>query len=180
MRGRLALVTLACVTVGTAWASGPSSASYRVADFAFNAGGSAPQSANSASFDVSPAAIGDALVLQGSLSSASFSVDAGHVVRYLPPGEPWLVWSDATTLAWTRDRGAIRYDVYRGPVSGLPAAEGACLAEDLEGPPFAEISRPAPGAGFFYLVTAANRLDEEGSRGRRSDGSERSAANPCP
>ncbi|RMH70289.1 MAG: hypothetical protein D6685_00265, partial [Bacteroidetes bacterium] len=34
----------------------------------------------------------------------------------------------------------------------------------------------APGGGFFYLVTARNRLDEEGTKGRDSAGSERAGS----
>jgi hypothetical protein len=39
---------------------------------------------------------------------------------------------------------------------------------------------PDPGQGFFYLVTARNRLAEEGTKGSTSAGVPRSNAFPCP
>jgi hypothetical protein len=39
---------------------------------------------------------------------------------------------------------------------------------------------PSVTTGYFYLVTADNRLDEEGTKGFRSNGTERGNPAPCP
>ena len=39
---------------------------------------------------------------------------------------------------------------------------------------------PGTGAGFFYLVTADNTLDEEGTKGFTSAGAQRANLAPCP
>ena len=100
---------------------------------------------------------------------------------YLPPGEvQGLRWLSGSHLAWDADPASVTYNVYRDGLAGLPGTHGECLADEVGGTAYAEATNPAPGAGFFYLVTAENRLNEESSRGVQSDGNPRSELNACP
>jgi hypothetical protein len=85
-----------------------------------------------------------------------------------------LSWEDAGAS------GVASYNLYRGSLAGLPERSyGSCLASGLPDTSTVDEATPAPGEGWFYLVTGSNPLGE-GTAGRDSSGVERSPASPCP
>jgi hypothetical protein len=158
------------------------SASYRLQESSFNNGGNPGRSGAlaSAHFRVSLDAVGEDAARAGT-ASASIHVDGGFVAGLTPPGEvTGLRFTDATTLRWNPERSADRYELYRGLVASLPGTYGACLANDLAAQTTSDASLPSTGQGFFYMVTARNRLREEGPKGFRSGGIEEANPLPCP
>jgi hypothetical protein len=141
------------------------------------AGGAAPASA---SFEITLDAIGDS-VLHPGLTSASFRMDGGFVSGYLPPGEVLdLRFGDTQTLVWSPERAAEDYNLYRGLMSDLVGpGYGSCVQQHIPQPTTTDGDPIAPGDGFFYLATAENRVDEEGTKGHDSNGIER-LGNVCP
>lgn len=99
--------------------------------------------------------------------------------------------NDKTTLRWPQIGVADSYNIYRGPLSaltdldsdGLPdTGYGDCqnaLDPDTTDVVFVDVSVPAPGAGYFYLISY-----REGSLERllgfTSDGLARVPSTPCP
>lgn len=158
------------------------SASFKLEESTLNEGGSPSGGAfpASASFAVSLDAIGGAVHLAGA-SSTSYNVDAGFAIAYSPPGETLnLTFTSKTTLAWSPEKSVGDYNVYRGLLSSLPGGYGACLASNVPGEAITDSATPPAGEGFFYLVTAENRIEEEGTKGLDSLGVERTNATPCP
>lgn len=178
---RRTLVLLAILGFGAPpWAQ--QSASFRLEEHAFNAAGhpDGSSSPTSSGFHVSLDAVGDC-GSPSALSSASFHMDAGFVRAYPPPGEvSGLVFADRQTLEWNPERAVGTYNLYRDRVSSLAGLGfGGCWQQDLPGPTATD-NDPVPSSdGFFYLPTAKNRLDEEGTKGFRSDGTERQGT-ACP
>jgi hypothetical protein len=158
------------------------SASYKLTESVFNAGGD-PQNgtvAASASWRVTLDAIGDAADGVG-LASASWHADAGFVDLYRPPGEVRnVLWPSKTTMTWSPEPTVGAYEVYRSFLSMLPGDFGSCLASGLTDETATDASAPPVSAGWFYIVTARNRLAEEGTKGAQSSGSERPNSSPCP
>jgi hypothetical protein len=73
------------------------------------------------------------------------------------------------------------YNLYRDRISNLFGVNFATCEQEALTMPTAVDSDPPPTAdGYFYLVTAENRLNEEGTKGFQSDGTERLNAAPCP
>jgi len=163
-------------------AAAQSSASFEVSEVAINNGGNPMQGSTlaSPSFRVTLDAIGDA-VTSPATASGSVRVSAGFPVRYGPPGEVSEVrFTSDTLLAWDPEVSAGTYSLYRGSLPGPPGGFGACHGSALPDPSFDESAMPVSRAGWFYLVTAVNRLDEEGTKGESSSGVERPNATPCP
>ena len=154
-----------------------SSASYRLSENVLNAGGPPAQGA---SYRVSLHAIGDAVAGTG-LSSASYRLDAGFVPLNPPPGEVLgLRWTGKTDLAWNPEKSTGTYNAYKDTLTTFPGNYGACFATDVASEGTTDAASPASGTGWFYLVTAENRLGEEGTKGNRSSGVERPNPAPCP
>jgi hypothetical protein len=164
-------------------AAAQQSASFRMSEHTFNAGGhpSGGQVMASASFRLTYDAVG-APVVGWEMSAPSFRMDASFGSSYRPPGEvAGLRFDDDVTLAWNPERSTGTYGLYRDLMSGLPGlGYGACLRGDLGSAGFRDTETPPHGSGFFYLVTASNRLREEGTKGQDSTGNERANAAPCP
>jgi hypothetical protein len=101
---------------------------------------------------------------------------------YPPPGEvPDLRFSDDETLEWQPEKSVGHYNLYRDLVSNLSGlGYGECDQYDLPDESTTDTDPVSVGDGFFYLVTVENRLGEEGTKGRDSDGSERPNPNFCP
>ena len=178
MRARPVLVVLLLGSVALA----QESASYRLKEHVLNAGGNPSGGAVlvSASFHVKLDAIGEG-VSGSSLSSAFYLMDGGFVPAYPPPGEVTnLRFSNRTTLLWNPEKSVGDYDLYRALLSTLPGSFGGCLQHDIPTETVADAGTHAAGTGYFYLVTAENRLDEEGTKGFRSTGTERGNPAPCP
>lgn len=158
-----------------------SSASHRVEGGALNAGGR-PQGgavAQSVGHRLTLDTLGG--IVRAESVSASWRVGSAFPLRYRPPGEALsLRFIDDDTLAWLPERSAGRYNLYRDLLTQLgPASFGLCLQLSLPSPTAEDPALPPSGAGYFYLVTAKNRLGEEGTLGSGSTGS-RGNTNACP
>ena len=146
------------------------STSFKLEEFAFNAGGtpSEGQVLTSTNFSVTLASIGDTVVASG-LSSASFGMDLGFDVAYPPPGEVLgLMLTDKETLVWNAEPSAEIYNLYRDDTSD---GFGNCEEQDLVAA--TTMDAAIPTTAFFYLVTVENRLAEEGTKGFQSNLTER-------
>jgi hypothetical protein len=159
------------------------SASYRLEEHVFNAGGHPDDgpSPGSASFQISLDAIGEGLTGHSS-SSASYQLVGGFGPVYPPPGEvTGLVFLDDTTLAWDPERSAGVYNLYRDGLGELPGlGYGFCEQSGLTGASAIDGEAPTAGDGYFYLVTVENRVAEEGTKGDDGDGVERGSMDACP
>ena len=180
MKARAFAALLFAALCGHAYAQ--TSASFKLTENVVNAGGN-PQGAirpASASFKISLDAIGGAAP-RGALSSASYRGDGGFAARYAPPGEVRDVrFVDKTNLTWSHEPSVGTYNLYRNTLASLPGDYGSCYQSALVGPQFLETDAPAQGSGWLYLVTAENRLREEGTKGHTSSGAERSNPSSCP
>jgi hypothetical protein len=160
------------------------SISYQLTDHTFNAGGR-PEGgvvAASTSYQITLDAIGDAVSRRG-LSSTSYRMDGGFVGCYPPPGEVLdLSFLDPITLTWHPEGSVGDYNLYRDLMSDLSGlGYGTCEQQEIgdNTTTVDDTDDLSPGEGYFYLVTAENRLDEEGTKGRNSGGTERQGA-ICP
>jgi hypothetical protein len=159
------------------------STSYKLEEHVYNAGGRpvGGQVATSMSFRTTLDALGEGLVGRN-LSSASFRLDSGFVPAYLPPGEVsnLIFLADGQTLQWDPEPSMITYDLYRGVLSNLSGLSfGSCLQQGLAATSTSDPDFPATGEAYFYLVTAENRLAEEGTKGFQTSGGERQGS-VCP
>jgi hypothetical protein len=168
-----------------AWlpAAAQSSPNYVLREHTLNAGGRPAQAvvAGSASFRVTLDSIGGPVVARA-ISGASFRMSAGFDAAYAPPGEVMGVefLADRQTLRWLNEANSTAYDVYASRLSTLPGAFGGCAQSRVAGNSWSDPATPPLGDGLFYLVTGLNRLDEEGTKGQTSGGTERSNSSPCP
>lgn len=180
MRTTRALVLALAVLAVPAQAQ--QSASFKLTEHAFNAGGNPEQGVvlDSTSFRVTLDAIGDSVAIIG-LTSSSFHVDGSFALSYPPPGEVrGLRFLDSYTLEWAPEKSVGDYNLYRDSLGNLSGGGyGACLYQELLSELVTDADTPASGDTYFYLVTAENRLDEEGTKGWTSFGPER-LGNFCP
>jgi hypothetical protein len=177
MTGRIPILVGVVVAglLGAGTVSAQSSASFDQREHAFNLGGRPAQgaTATSASFRVSLDALG---------SPAPTATILGFVPAYVPPGEVANVrlGPDTQTLSWDPDPSVGSYAVYRGTLADLSGLQyGACTGTSAV-PTATDADVPVSGAGYFYLVTARNRLHEEGTKGLDSALVERANPAPCP
>jgi hypothetical protein len=158
------------------------SESYKLSEHTLNGGGHPADGTvlASTSYRIKLDALGDALVGPG-LASASFRMDPGFVAPYPPPGEvTGLRFADPTTLAWDAERSIGDYNLYRDLLSNLSGlGYGTCLRQRIPDEATTDNDAVPLGDGFFYLVTAENRLDEEGTKGADSTGLTRTGT-ACP
>ncbi len=176
------LVAMVTVAAALTTASAQTSASFKLQESVINGGGNPLQGSqlSSASYRVKLDSIGEAAVGVGA-SSSSYRMDSAFVSAYPPPGETLgLRFSNKTTLVWNPEKSIGKYELYRGAISSLPGTWGACFAANLANATSTDSQLPSLGTGYFYLVTARNRLSEEGTKGKRSNGSTRTNTNPCP
>jgi hypothetical protein len=151
------------------------SSSYRLEEHVLNAGGHPEDGvvAASASFQISLDSIGEGLA-GAALSGPSFQLEPGWLGAYRPVAEiSGLRFTNGSTLAWDADPAAATYNLYRGDAPVGPGAGGNCEQPNLTLTTTIDADAPPTGAGFFYLVSARNLLDEEGTRGFGSGGGER-------
>jgi len=177
--GRVAISLLAGMLLAGSWglpAGAQSSASYRLRDHTFNAGGHPDQGTVmfSTHFRVTLDALGDGVVGPG-LAGGVYRMDAGFGACYPPPGEVrGLIFTDLETLQWHPERSVGDYNLYRDSMSALSGlGYGACFEPGLTGATTTDMDTPPSGDGYFYLVTAENRLGEEGPKGTDSSGATR-------
>lgn len=179
MKGLPVFLVAALALCGPAMAQ--ESASYKLDEHTFNAGGD-PRGGvvlTSPSYKVTFDSVGDAIVASG-LAATSFRADAGFVSGYAPPGEVLgLVFHDADTLVWDAEKSAGDYNLYRDLISDLAGlGYGTCQQQDIADETTTDTDAVPGGDGYFYLVTAENRLGEEGTKGS-SGGAER-LGSVCP
>lgn len=158
------------------------SASFRLDEHVLNLAGHPEQGIGpgSASHRISLDSLGGGIA-RGGLASASFRMDVSFGGAYPPPGEvQGLLFLDSTTLAWSPEPAAGSYNAYRGALSTVAGGGyGTCWMQDVPGHQVTDAAPVPAGSGFFYLVTANNRLHEEGAKGPDGDGVER-GGNRCP
>jgi hypothetical protein len=159
------------------------SASYKLTECTLNAGGHPANGVvlTSANRRLRLDAAGDPLV-GTARASATFHADAGFTSAYPPPGQVLgLAFGDRTTLRWNAEKSVGSYNLYRDVLSALAGGDyGTCLQRDLPSETASDTGRPPTHSGWFYLVTARNRLNEEGTKGTNSAGAERPNSAPCP
>jgi hypothetical protein len=176
------LVILGCWGLSAPHSLAQESASFRIEAGVLNLAGHPEQGSAPASvgYRISLDSLGEATVRIGA-SSTSFRMDASFGSAYLPPGEVEdLQFLDATTLAWHAERSAGSYNAYRGALTAVAGnGYGTCWQPDVPGETVTDAEPLPAGSGFFYLVAAKNRLDEEGSKGQDGEGVER-GGNVCP
>ena len=93
-----------------------------------------------------------------------------------PDGVPGLLLVKqpaGTDLTWGAPPGADRYRVLRGTADLLVGDYGVCVQGNLTIQTYTELSSPAPGIVFTYLVAAENDLCGIGPLGYTSFGNER-------
>ncbi len=98
-----------------------------------------------------------------------------------PPGEIGGVgFDDPGVVHWSPDGAADSYNVYRSEIAGLALGlPGRCHGFELPGTTFVADDDPAPGTGWFYLVTGESTGDGEGAAGADSDGTPRPLLGRC-
>ncbi|HKQ98049.1 MAG TPA: hypothetical protein VJV75_09245 [Candidatus Polarisedimenticolia bacterium] len=177
-----AVVTLAVLAIPSPILA-QSSPSHTLSEQVFNGGGRPAQAviSTSASFRISLDSIGEPIAAH-TLAGASFRMDGGLAASFPPAGEidGLLLLADRQTLVWSPEPASTTYNVYTGLLSSLPGGFGACAVARVPGTSAVDATTPAPGTGLFYLVTGVNRLREEGTKGRASDGTARANPAPCP
>lgn len=99
-------------------------------------------------------------------------------------GQPLMASGPAVTLL-TWEPGAPLFNLYRGLLSGLASSgvytpDGSCLATDLPEARYEDAIAPAPGQGYYYLVSGVSAAGAEGTLGFASSGAERLNTSPCP
>ena len=180
MRRQLVLVIVLALATSAGFAQ--ESASFDLEEHALNGGGSPIGGKNLAStrYRITLSALGDA-VRTVELRGHRYQLSGGHVSAYGPPGEVIdLEFVDQDTLVWSAERSAASYHLYRAGLDTLAGSGyGACLDPGIAGTSTDDPALPASTSGYFYLVTAENRLGEEGTKGYRSDGTERHGS-VCP
>lgn len=179
----LALVTLGSLAGFAATAAvAQSSASYKLEEQVLNAGGHPinGNTMNSSHFRMTLDSIGEAVVGVG-IGSASYAVDSGFDSAYPPPGEIAGMWfSDHDTMHWQAEPSAGSYNLYRDLMSNLSGlGYGQCFDSTVSGTSGTDTGTPPVSDGWFYLVTADNRLGEEGTKGQDSAATERQGT-VCP
>ena len=107
---------------------------------------------------------------------------SGFLAAYPPPGEVLNVsFTDSTSLIWGAERSVGAYNLYQGSVMNpFDPNYGICQQSGITTESATIAATPAPGDAIFVLVTAENRLLEEGTKGPDSAGSQRNNINACP
>ncbi len=179
-RALLLALTLSVIPVAAA----QTSANYKLTESTFNAGGDPNQGGfpSSAHYRVRLDAIGDAAVSSATLSSASYRMNGGFVSDYPPPGEVRSLTIDKNkqTLRWQPEPSIGSYGLYRDLLSNLTGTYGTCFQAGIVNETWNDASTPPARNGYFYLVTARNRVYEEGPKGYSSTGAQEPNLYPCP
>jgi hypothetical protein len=162
---------------------GQQSTSHKLEEHVLNAGGLPLGGTiiSSSSHRMTLGAIGQGVSFAAP-ASANFVMAPGFVTAYPPPGEVLnLRFTDSTTLAWDADPSVGGYNLYEGNIkSPFDTGYGTCATEGITTLSTTVSGEPVPNAGMFFLITAENRLREEGTKGTDDAGLERDNSNPCP
>ena len=91
-----------------------------------------------------------------------------------------LRFVDGDTLEWDPEKSVGSYNLYRDLISNITGLDfGGCEQQELTSPTTDDTDAVPADDAYFYLVTAENRLAEEGTKGFRSDTTEREGT-VCP
>jgi hypothetical protein len=155
--------------------------SFKIEQGVVNSGGNPAPVLTSTSYKMTLDAIGDAVAGTG-LSSSSYRSDCGFAPDYTPPGEVLNQgFSSKTVMTWNPEPSVGAYNLYRGLVTDFQSGSyGSCLQAGLTAPTYTDSATPGSGQCWFYLVTAENRLSEEGTSGYASNGVQRPITGACP
>ena len=181
LRRLVVLVYLSCFgLILTPTIRAQTSTNYKNGEHVINSGANPAPTLASTNYKITLSSIGDGLTGNG-MSSSSYQMDGGFLPSYPPPGEVLnLMFSDETTLVWDTEQSVGDYGVYRGDVADLSGGGyGVCLVSGVTATQAEDASTPDPGQCFFYLVTARNRIVEEGTMGSDSSGTGRANGAPC-
>ena len=150
-----------------------SSENYTIGESAFNSGGNPSPILTSTNYTITLGSIGEGVAGFG-MESASYGMETGFPTPYPPPGEVQnLHFTDRITLTWNAERSANGYYLYRGDLVDLPSNYGIRIEPPVTETHTTDEETPDPGDSFFYLLTAVNRIGEEGSKGSDSLGTPR-------
>ena len=176
-------VVAVVVLLGTTSLSAQVSPSFHQEEHALNSGGHPGQGVHltSPAFRMTLGAVGDAVPSPAG-TSAPFVLTSGLTALFPPPGEVQnLRFSSDATILWDAGRTAGVYNLYQGPIGpSFDPAYGSCRSGGLPTTVASVPEVPPIGAGFFFLVTEENRLEEEGTKGFDSNGAPRPNPAPCP
>ena len=174
-------VALLSILLAITDARAQSSASYSLEELSLNSGGSPDNGVilSSTSFRITLGTLGESLT-HVRLVGTTLIQEGGFASLNPPPEEVTnLRFNDETTFTWDPQPVA-EYEVYRGTLSSFPGTFGLCFANAVAGESTTDATMPPSGGGYFYLVTARNRLLEESPKGYGSDGSLEGNPAPCP
>jgi len=173
---------LALALAGAAWSQ--ESASYRLTETSFDTGGQAGGDTvtGSTSFVVTLGALGSGGEAP-MMSGPTYAMEGGFVASFQPPTEvAELLFTDATTLVWAPEGSVGDYALYSGMVAvPFDSEYGTCSQPppQITATTATVTSIPPPGGALFFLVSARNRLGEEGIKGLNSNGVIRANTAPC-
>ena len=123
------------------------------------------------------------LVRWGEIKRASVYVEPDLREEFLSyePFFEQIRFTDTETLVWDPEKSTGKYNLYRDVMSALSGGDyGQCEQHDLPDETTTDSDAPPVGGGYFYLVTAVNRLGEEGNKGLDSSGEPRPNPDACP
>lgn len=156
-----------------------SSASYRLEQSTFNNGGNPVPELTSTGYKMTLDAIGDPVAGYG-LSGASYWEDSGFIPFFRPPGEVLnLRFLDPTTVSWNPEPSVGTYDLYWGLTASQPQNWGNTSCGLTAASATDPSDTPPSGQVYFYLVSANNNLNEEGTIGTTSGGVNRTNPGTC-
>ena len=146
---------------------------YRLEEHTLNAAGHPDGGSlmTGASYQITLDAVGDSIAAYA-LMGSTFSMDAGLVPAYPPPGQvSGLLFTTETDLEWAAEGSLGDYNLYRDLMSNLTGlGYGACEQQGISGTTTTDSDAVPTSDGFFYLVTAMNSLAEEGTKGFQASG----------
>lgn len=161
------------LTVGAPSLYSQSSENYDIEQSTFNSGGNPSPILSSLNYRMTLDSVGEGIVAVG-VGSDSYEMETGFPSLYPPPGEVLnLLFTDKITLTWDAERSACGYYLYRGELVDLPFSYGSIVKPLITETYTTDEETPAPGGSFFFLLTAVNRIGEEGPKGSNSSGTPR-------
>jgi hypothetical protein len=168
------------VLLAAVGAKAQTSTNYQNKEHVVNSGGNPAPTLTSTNYKVTLSSIGDGL-LATSMSSSSYQMSGGFDEAYPPPGEVLnLRFTSKTDFGWNPEPSVGTYNVYKASLADLRGGSyGTCFTSGLTSLSTSDGTTPAAGQCFFYLVTAKNRLGEEGTLGKNSAGTPRPNTSPC-
>ena len=172
-------LTLCCLFIFSDEVKAQGSEGYLNRERSFNNGGNPSPVLVSENFQINLGSLGENLTMS-SCESNDYTLVGGFSFSYPPPGEVMnLRFVDSSILEWDADLSAGTYNVYRGLVSELATTYGSCHIVDIGQVQASDPEIPVQGECYFYIVTACNRVGEEGTMGRDSSDTERPNVSPC-